>query len=351
MPETVSARLVRRHATAPCDGTGRVRRLRSMVLGVFLLGTGGVAEAQTSSVSIVTRLSDANGGSSLLPNCPARTATAATDGQSITAECRSATGDFVSSAVAVVAPGGILRSSVNETFQNRPMAAGSALTTTTAASWTGGLAAGGAGSRAVTADIWVRYEGRHVAFPSTTARLVTNSELSLSSTGGGRLGAVTTHGETGNSFNRASGVATFFGGYQPLGPIGTDLRGIVRFRGIPLVGGVAEPLVLTLSTLASGSPAASSGVSLVSGQVFVDFLHTAALENVQLFDAAGQDVSQGSSVTLADGQAVAVGAPDLEATVVPEPSALALLAAGLLGVGAVARRSGTRRSRRGLPAA
>jgi hypothetical protein len=320
-----------------------VQRALSTVFGILLLlGAGEGAGAQTSSVSIVTRLTDAGGGSSLLPGCPVRSATAATGGQSVTAECRSATGDFTSSAVAIVAPGGVLRSSVTETFQNRPMAAGSALTTMTEASWTGGLAVAGAGARAVTADIWVRYDGRHVAFASTTGTFMTNSELSLSATGGARLGAVTTHGEAGNQYNRASGVATFFGGYLPLGPIGAELRGIVRFRGIPLVGGVIEPLVLTLTTLASGSPAAPSGVSLVSGQVFADFLHTAALENVQLFDAAGQDVSQGSSVTVAGGQSVAVGAPALAETVVPEPSTFALLAGGLLGVCAVARRSRVR---------
>ena len=342
MLETVSAVLPRRRAATVRGHTRTGVTRAAWGLGALLLLSAPSAGAQTSSVSIATRLTDAAGGSSLLPGCPVRSATATTGGRSITAECRSATGDFVSSAVAVVAPGGILRSSVNERFINRPMAAGSAITTTTEASWTGGLAVGGAGARAVTADLWVRYDGRHVAFPSTTARLMTNSELALGTAGGARLGAVTTHGEAGNSFNRASGLATFFGGYLPLGPIGAELRGIVRFRGIPLVGGVVEPLMLTLTTQASGSPAASSGVSLVSGEVFLDFLHTAALEHVQLFDAAGQDVSQGSAVTLADGQRVAVGAEDPEALVAPEPSTLVLLASGLLGLAALTRRAHTR---------
>ena len=72
----------------------------------------------------------------------------------------------------------------------------------------------------------------------------------------------------------------------------------------------------------------------VAGLLGSDFSQTATISGFQVFDAAGQDMTAESQVVFRSGFAVPLGAP----TTVPEPATVVLVAAGLAGVGVIARR-------------
>jgi hypothetical protein len=124
------------------------------------------------------------------------------------------------------------------------------------------------------------------------------------------------------------------------GPIGSDpnapatadvatISGTIHFVNLPFLNG-EFPFTLGLSAFPTvynftGSPQAGWG------NVFSDFLHTAAITKVQVFDDRGFDITRTVELSLASGALVPT-------STVPEPTSVFLLGTGLLGVGVAARR-------------
>jgi hypothetical protein len=128
---------------------------------------------------------------------------------------------------------------------------------------------------------------------------------------------------------RYAGIATRVG--EP-GALVTTIAGRSSFVNIPFS---SSTFTFNLSLVAEVMLQNLGGAPVnVAGLLGSDFSQTATVSGFQVFDAAGQDMTAESQVVFRSGFAVPLGAP----TTVPEPATVVLVAAGLAGVGMIARR-------------